>query len=57
MKITTNTIMEQYEDGKAHTEIAQYIVDCGELDDMTEALKVVEDVILQCKRRKNNATT
>lgn len=52
MSITTKGIMKMYEDGQSHMEIAQRIIDTGELDDITEALKVVEEIILTCKRRR-----
>lgn len=52
MSITTKVIMKMYEDGASHVDIAQKIIESGELDDMTDALKVVEEIILTCKLKR-----
>jgi polyhydroxyalkanoate synthesis regulator phasin len=49
---TTKDILKMYEHGKSHSEISQYLVDRGEMDDYTEATKVVQEVILICRRMK-----
>lgn len=51
MTITTKDIRKMYDDGMSHVEIAEKIIESGELDDYTEALKVVEEVILTYKRK------
>lgn len=54
MAITTNDIRRKYDDGWTHKAIAEWIMDKGEMDDYTEALYVVEAVILTYKHKQNN---
>ena len=46
-------ILQAHNSGKSHTEIAELIIASGEMDDYTEALKVVEAIVLTCKRMDN----
>lgn len=51
MTITTKDIRTMYEKGYTHTEIAEKYLQSGDVESFTEALKVVETVILEYKRR------
>lgn len=52
MAITIKDIRNMYDQGMSHAEIANLIIDTGELDDITEAYKTVEAVILEYKRKR-----
>lgn len=45
MSITTKEIMKDYENGVKLSDIAQKLVDAGELDEFQEAMQVIAEII------------
>jgi hypothetical protein len=52
MTITKKDICTMYDQGMSHAVIANRLIEAGEMDDYTEAYRVVEAVILEYKRKK-----